>query len=79
MEYREALVTLEEELREQHGIRVTEQIADELRRWIADYYERMGTFPEFPTEEGGGSRAMLSRQGNMIINITFNLNYVYIS
>ncbi|KAJ2953495.1 hypothetical protein O0L34_g1093 [Tuta absoluta] len=62
-EYQEALVNMEEQLRKQHGVRLNEQIGDELRRWIQEYYERTGRFPEFPSEEGGGSRTMFSRQG----------------
>ncbi|KAI5642820.1 ATPase family associated with various cellular activities (AAA) domain-containing protein [Phthorimaea operculella] len=61
-EYQEALVSMEEQLRKQHGVRLNEQIGDELRRWIQEYYERTGRFPEFPSEEGGGSRTMFSRQ-----------------
>ncbi|XP_049877843.1 dynein regulatory complex protein 11 [Pectinophora gossypiella] len=62
-EYQEALVAMEQQLRAQHGVRLNEQIGDELRRWIKEYYERTGRFPDFPSEEGGGSRAMFSRQG----------------
>lgn len=56
-------MTLEAQLRAQHGVRLNEQIGDELRRWIGEYYERTGKFPDFPSEEAGGSRAMYSRQG----------------
>ncbi|CAH2044942.1 unnamed protein product, partial [Iphiclides podalirius] len=62
-EYLEALVTIEEQLRCQHEVKIKERIGDELRRWISEYYERTNRLPEFPTEEGGGSRAMFSRQG----------------
>lgn len=62
-EYQEALVKIEEQLRAYHGVKINERIGDELRRWITEYYERTGKFPDFPSEEGGGSRAMFSRQG----------------
>ncbi|XP_014355655.2 IQ and AAA domain-containing protein 1-like [Papilio machaon] len=62
-EYQEALVAIEEQLRAQHTDKIKERIGDELRRWIAEYYERTNRLPEFPSEEGGGSRAMFSRQG----------------
>ncbi|XP_075983177.1 dynein regulatory complex protein 11 [Anticarsia gemmatalis] len=62
-EYETALVTIEESLRAQHGAKINEQIGDELRRWIREYYERTERFPEMPSEESGGSRAMYSRQG----------------
>ncbi|XP_072929490.1 IQ and AAA domain-containing protein 1-like [Epargyreus clarus] len=62
-EYEQALVNIEEQLRIQHGAKINERISDELRRWISEYYERTNRLPEFPSEEGGGSRTMFSRQG----------------
>ncbi|RVE53881.1 hypothetical protein evm_001543 [Chilo suppressalis] len=62
-EYRKALDTIEEFIRSKNGTKINEQIGDELRRWITEYYERTERLPEFPSEEGGGSRAMYSRQG----------------
>ncbi|XP_052744060.1 IQ and AAA domain-containing protein 1-like [Bicyclus anynana] len=62
-EYLESLEKTEEQLRSQHGVKINERIGDELRRWISEYFERTGKFPDFPSEEGGGSRAMFSRQG----------------
>nr|XP_026494217.1 IQ and AAA domain-containing protein 1-like isoform X1 [Vanessa tameamea] len=66
IKFQDALVKIEEQLRAQHGVKINERIADELRRWISEYYERTGKLPEFPSEEGGGSRAMFSRQGTGI-------------
>ncbi|XP_068619350.1 dynein regulatory complex protein 11 [Battus philenor] len=62
-EYQQALITTEGELRKQHEDKIKERIGDELRRWISEYYERTNKLPEFPSEEGGGSRTMFSRQG----------------
>ncbi|CAG9789481.1 unnamed protein product [Diatraea saccharalis] len=62
-EYKKALDTIEESLRSKNGTKINEQIGDELRRWITEYYDRTERLPEFPSEEGGGSRAMYSRQG----------------
>lgn len=42
---------------------MTEDIADEIRVWIKDYYEKTGKLPELPSEESGGSRHIFSRQG----------------
>lgn len=56
-------MTLEEQLKEQNEVKINEQIGDELRRWIREYYDRTGRMPEIPSEESGGSRAMYSRQG----------------
>lgn len=65
---------IEEQLRAQHGVRINEQIGDELRRWIAEYYEKTERLPELPTEEAGGSRAMFSRQGKLSIKLYVNVN-----
>ncbi|XP_073964537.1 dynein regulatory complex protein 11-like [Choristoneura fumiferana] len=62
-EYQNALIIIEEQLRKQHGVKLNEQIGTELRRYISEYFERTGRLPDFPSEEGGGSRAMFSRQG----------------
>ncbi|KAG7297756.1 hypothetical protein JYU34_018480, partial [Plutella xylostella] len=62
-EFEEALSSIEKILKCQHDARINEQIGDELRRWIWEYYERTGKLPELPPEESGGSRAMFSRQG----------------
>lgn len=64
-EFQVALVTLEEQLKVQNTVKLNEQIGDELRRWIQEYYDRTGRMPEIPSEESGGSRAMYSRQGTI--------------
>ena len=45
------------------GLTISEEIADEIRCWFEEYKKRTGKLPEFPTEECGGSRHLLSRQG----------------
>ncbi|KAL4702784.1 hypothetical protein ACJJTC_002324 [Scirpophaga incertulas] len=65
-EYTKALDSIEKQLRAKQGPKINEQIADELRRWIYEYYERTEVLPEIPSEESGGSRAMYSRQGTGI-------------
>lgn len=39
-------------------------VSDEIRNWFKDYFTKTGKLPEFPSEEAGGSRNLLSRQGN---------------
>lgn len=56
-------MSIEDQIRTQQGAKINEQIEDELRRWISEYYERTDRLPEIPSEESGGSRAMYSRQG----------------
>lgn len=72
-EYQNALIKMEDYIRTQHGPKLTEQIGDELRRWIREYYDRTERFPEMPSEESGGSRAMYSRQGK-VFNLYLFLN-----
>lgn len=74
-EFGEALSSIEKILKCQHDARINEQIGDELRRWIWEYYERTGKLPELPPEESGGSRAMFSRQGTrkcIVVNFFSN-------
>lgn len=42
---------------------MAEEIADEIRNWFREFKERTGKLPDFPSEETGGSRMILSRQG----------------
>ena len=42
---------------------MTEDIADELRSWIKDCYEKTGKLPDFPSEDQGGSLHIFSRPG----------------
>lgn len=51
------------EILSKYSTSLSEQIADEIRNWFREYKNRSGKFPEFPTEENGGSRQLLSRQG----------------
>lgn len=62
VEYERQLVETKEELQLKRGTAMTEQIADEVRLWFRDYQERTGKWPEFPSDEAGGSRHLLSRQ-----------------
>lgn len=59
----ETLKKFQDEINNKQGSAITEDMADEIRNWFRDFYNRTGKFPEFPTEEGGGSRHLLSRQG----------------
>lgn len=40
-----------------------EDISDDIRVWVKDYYEKTGKLPEFPSEENGGSLHIFSRPG----------------
>lgn len=61
-DFAQTLVRTKEEMQLKRGTTMTEQIGDEVRDWFREYQTRTGKFPEFPTEEAGGSRYLLSRQ-----------------
>ena len=54
-EYERALVEVKEELREKEGPDLTEAMKDQVREWFAKEKEEQGKFPDFPSEEEGGS------------------------
>lgn len=56
------------EIKQKHAIPLSEDIADEIRTWFKEYHTTTGKFPDFPTEECGGSRHLLSRQGQRKIS-----------
>lgn len=60
------MIEAKEDILNKYSTTLSEQIADEVRNWFKAYQKRSGKFPEFPTEENGGSRQLLSRQGILI-------------
>lgn len=65
-DYEAALGTIKQTISKKQGVAITEQIADEVREWFKEVQVTTGKLPEFPNEENGGSRNLLSRQGEMI-------------
>lgn len=65
--YNAAQLVTKGDISKRQGVAITEQIADEVRIWFKDYQLRTGKFPEFPSEDAGGSRHLLSRQGMFVI------------
>ena len=63
LDYEEALSTMKDDISAKHGSAMTEDITDEIRTWFKEYNNRTGRLPDFPSEEAGGSRHLLSRQG----------------
>lgn len=62
--FEQSMKRFENEIKEKQGSTMSEDMSDEIRNWFRDYFARTGKFPEFPSEEAGGSRHLLSRQGN---------------
>ncbi|XP_060650034.1 IQ and AAA domain-containing protein 1-like isoform X3 [Drosophila nasuta] len=56
-------VAIQEEIRQKHGATMKEDIADEIRAWIKDCYDKTGKLPDFPSEDQGGSLHIFSRPG----------------
>lgn len=62
-DFRVALSDTKDEISVRQGSVLTEEISDEIRQWLKEYHQKSGKFPDFPSEDAGGSRHMLSRQG----------------
>lgn len=63
-DYEQTLKQAKEDITKKHSVPLSEEIADEIRAWFREYQTRTGKFPEFPSEDNGGSRHLLSRQGS---------------
>ncbi|EDX13607.1 GD18626 [Drosophila simulans] len=62
-EFEERQSALKEEIRAKHGASMKEDIADEIRAWVKDCYDKTGKLPDFPSEDQGGSLHIFSRPG----------------
>lgn len=62
-DYIKTLVQAKDEITHKQGVALSQEIADEIRLWFKDYQITNGKFPEYPSEDNGGSRHLLSRQG----------------
>lgn len=67
-DYERTLKQAKENITKKHKVPLSEEIADEIRAWFKEYQCRTGKFPEFPSEDNGGSRHLLSRQGSIGID-----------
>ena len=54
-EYERALVDVKEDLMEKEGPELTENMKDEIREWFNKEKEEQGKFPDYPSDEEGGS------------------------
>jgi len=60
-EYQNALVTIKEKLKDVEGPEMRESMQDQIRQWFIESRDATGKFPEYPTEEEGGS-ALIFRE-----------------
>ncbi|KAM5327308.1 dynein regulatory complex protein 11 [Glossophaga mutica] len=60
--YREALVTIKDELKLTEGPDIKENLQDQIRRWFIECRNLTGNFPEYPEAEEGGSAVIFSNK-----------------
>ncbi|XP_051046727.1 dynein regulatory complex protein 11 isoform X1 [Phodopus roborovskii] len=60
--YKEALVSIKEELKLMEGPDIKEHLQDQIRQWFIECRNLTGTFPEYPNEEDGGSAIIFSNK-----------------
>ncbi|EFB19046.1 hypothetical protein PANDA_021971, partial [Ailuropoda melanoleuca] len=60
--YKEALVTIKEDLKLIEGPDIKENLQDQIRHWFIECRNLTGTFPEYPNVEEGGSAIIFSNK-----------------
>lgn len=60
--YKEALVSIKEDLRLLEGPDIKEHLQDQIRQWFIECRNLTGTFPDYPNEEEGGSAVIFSNK-----------------
>ena len=58
VEYQKALVGIKEEIREKEGDEIVEKMKEEIRKWFQDDKDETGKYPEYPSDDEGGSGAV---------------------
>ncbi|XP_065786766.1 dynein regulatory complex protein 11 [Muntiacus reevesi] len=61
-EYRDALVTIKDDLKLTEGLDIKENLQDQIRHWFIECRNLTGTFPDYPNEEEGGSAIIFSNK-----------------
>ncbi|XP_066201272.1 dynein regulatory complex protein 11 isoform X1 [Saccopteryx leptura] len=61
-DYREALVTVTDDLRAVEGPDIQETLRDQIRRWFIECRNLTGNFPEYPEADEGGSAIIFSNK-----------------
>uniref|UniRef100_A0A8I5TME5 IQ motif containing with AAA domain 1 n=2 Tax=Pongo abelii TaxID=9601 RepID=A0A8I5TME5_PONAB len=61
-DYREALVTIKNDLKLIEGLDIKENLQDQIRHWFIECRNLTGTFPEYPDIEEGGSAIIFSNK-----------------
>jgi hypothetical protein len=58
IEYQKALVEIKDEIREKEGDEIVEKMKEECRDWFQEDKEETGKFPDYPSDDEGGSGAI---------------------
>nr|XP_019596427.1 PREDICTED: IQ and AAA domain-containing protein 1 [Rhinolophus sinicus] len=61
-DYREALVTIKDDLKLIEGPYIKENLQDQIRHWFIECRNLTGTFPDYPDVEEGGSAIIFSNK-----------------
>ncbi|XP_019596427.2 dynein regulatory complex protein 11 isoform X1 [Rhinolophus sinicus] len=61
-DYREALVTIKDDLKLIEGPYIKENLQDQIRHWFIECRNLTGTFPDYPDVEEGGSAIVFSNK-----------------
>uniref|UniRef100_A0A2K6U4P0 IQ motif containing with AAA domain 1 n=1 Tax=Saimiri boliviensis boliviensis TaxID=39432 RepID=A0A2K6U4P0_SAIBB len=61
-DYREALVTIKNDLKLMEGVDIKENLQDQIRHWFIECRNLTGTFPDYPDIEEGGSAIIFSNK-----------------
>ncbi|XP_056670764.1 dynein regulatory complex protein 11 [Monodelphis domestica] len=62
VEYKEALINIKSSLKRLEGADIKESLQDQIRHWFIECRNMTGYFPEYPTEEDGGSAIIFSEK-----------------
>ncbi|KAF6361595.1 IQ motif containing with AAA domain 1 [Rhinolophus ferrumequinum] len=61
-DYREALVTIKDDLKLTEGPDIKENLQDQIRHWFIECRNLTGTFPDYPDVKDGGSAIIFSKK-----------------
>ncbi|XP_058520250.1 dynein regulatory complex protein 11 [Ochotona princeps] len=61
-DYKEAMVTIKNDLKFIEGPDIKENLQDQIRHWFLECRNLTGTFPDYPAEEEGGSAVIFSNK-----------------
>ena len=67
-DYGDALVTVKEEMRESEGEEIEDEMQSDIRKWFFAEREEQGKFPDYPSDDEGGSVAVFHPERLLVAN-----------